>query len=75
MGYAATAMPVRFAVERRDWETAARLPAATNVPPEVMAVSIWARAVALARLGRISDASSETDKTSRNRTPVAREGK
>jgi tetratricopeptide (TPR) repeat protein len=59
IGYAATAMPVRLAGERRDWETAARLPTSPNVPPEVMAVSIWARAVALARLGRISDASSE----------------
>jgi len=62
VGYAATAMPVRLAVERRDWPSAAALAPATSLPPEVMAVAIWAKAVASARLGRINDASAKVVK-------------
>jgi tetratricopeptide (TPR) repeat protein len=62
VGYAATAMPVRLAVERRDWPTAAGVVSAPSAPPEVTAVAIWARAVASARLGRIQDAGGEADK-------------
>ncbi len=62
VAYAATAMPVRFAVERRDWQTAAGLAPAPGAPPEVMAVAVWARAVGSARLGRIEKASAEVEK-------------
>ncbi len=62
VGYAATAMPVRLAVERRDWKAAADVTAAPSAPPEVTATAIWARAVASARLGHISDSSAEVDK-------------
>jgi tetratricopeptide (TPR) repeat protein len=59
VGYAATAMPVRLAVERRNWQAAAAIDAASNTPPEVNALAIWARAIGLARLGRSKGASGE----------------
>jgi len=59
VGYAATAMPVRLAVERRKWADAAASEASTNAPPEVAAVAVWARAIGLARLGRLDDATAE----------------
>ena len=62
IGYAATAMPVRLAVERRDWQAAAKLVPAASAPPEVNAIAIWARAVALARLGQGKEVEGEVDK-------------
>ena len=62
VGYAATAMPVRLAVERHNWREAAAIEPATSAPPEVNAVAVWARAIGLARLGRIQDASNEVEK-------------
>ena len=59
VGYAATAMPARFAVERSSWQEAAAIEPVNNAPPEVSAVTIWTRAIGLARLGRIEDASRE----------------
>ena len=51
VGYAATAMPVRYAVERRDWNLAASLPVHDESLPQVSAITHWARAVGLARGG------------------------
>jgi tetratricopeptide (TPR) repeat protein len=48
-GYAATAMPVRFAVERRDWDAAAALAPLSKSPPHVTALALWARALGHAR--------------------------
>jgi tetratricopeptide (TPR) repeat protein len=48
-GYAATAMPVRFAVERRDWDSAASLEPLPQSPPHVAALAYWARALGRAR--------------------------
>jgi tetratricopeptide (TPR) repeat protein len=48
-GYAATAMPVRFAVERRDWNAAASLQPLPKSPPHVTALALWARALGHAR--------------------------
>ncbi len=62
VGYAATAMPVRLAVERRKWQDAAAIESATNTPPEVTAVAVWAKAIGLARLGRTTGATSELQK-------------
>jgi tetratricopeptide (TPR) repeat protein len=62
VGYAATDMPVRLAVEQRNWREAAAIQSAANVPPEVTGVAVWARAVGLARLGRSEDATSELQK-------------
>jgi tetratricopeptide (TPR) repeat protein len=62
VGYAATAMPVRLAVESSDWRAAGEIEPASSAPPEVNAVAVWAKAVGLARLGRAQDASSEREK-------------
>jgi hypothetical protein len=52
VGYAATAMPVRVAIERHAWSEAADLQALAGSPPHVAAIIFWARAVANARAGR-----------------------
>jgi len=44
-GYAATAMPVRFAIERRAWDSALTLAPQHGSPPHVAALVYWARAL------------------------------
>ncbi len=51
VGYAATAIPVRFAVERKNWQEASAIKEVEGAPPQVVAISVWARAVGLARAG------------------------
>ena len=46
--YASTAMPVRYAVERRQWSEAAAIVAPAVAPPQVVAIAVWARALGLA---------------------------
>ncbi|HEY6307372.1 MAG TPA: hypothetical protein VI488_13035 [Candidatus Angelobacter sp.] len=41
LGYAATAMPVRYAVERKQWSDAARCVAPAEAPPQVAALAAW----------------------------------
>jgi tetratricopeptide (TPR) repeat protein len=48
-GYAATAMPVRFAVERRAWNSAASMEPLAKAPPHVTALALWARALGRTR--------------------------
>ncbi len=52
VGYAATAMPVRLAIESHAWRDAADLQALPGSAPHVAAVIFWARAIANARSGR-----------------------
>jgi hypothetical protein len=51
IGYAATAMPVRLAIERHRWSEAALLQPLPGSAPHVEAIIYWARAVAAARAG------------------------
>ena len=51
VGYAASAMPVRYAIERRQWAEAARLVPIAGTQPQVFAVTAWARVVGQARSG------------------------
>jgi tetratricopeptide (TPR) repeat protein len=62
VGYAATAMPVRLAVEQRNWQKASATEPAANAPPQVSAIAVWAKAIGLARLGQSQDASREVAK-------------
>jgi len=55
VGYAATAIPVRFAVERRQWATAASLQPLSQSAPHIAAIVYWARAIAHARSGHPQD--------------------
>ena len=62
IGYASTAMPVRYAVERGQWAEAANIVPPTAAPPHVVAIAVWARGVGLARTGRATEARTEIDK-------------
>ena len=62
MSYAATAMPVRYAVERGQWADAAGIIPPTGAPPHVVAVAVWARGLGLARSGRAAEARTEIDR-------------
>jgi tetratricopeptide (TPR) repeat protein len=48
-GYAANAIPARYAVERRDWAAAAALQPLPGSPPAVVAMVHWARALGHSR--------------------------
>jgi len=56
IGYASTAMPVRYAVERRQWADAASIVPSAGAPPQVAAIAVWARGLGLARGGRPREA-------------------
>ena len=43
ISYAATAMPVRYAVERNQWPDAAGIVPPAGAPPQVVAIAVWAR--------------------------------
>jgi len=62
ISYAATAMPVRYAIERKQWAEAENLTPLPGAPAHVAAISYWARAVALARLGRAESSAVEISK-------------
>ena len=59
--YASTAIPVRYAIERSQWADAANIATPTGVPPHVVAVAVWARGIGLARIGRTTEAQTETN--------------
>ena len=62
IGYAATAMPARYAIERRDWRSAAEVSPIDGSPAQARAVAFWARAVGFARSGRADAANGEIAK-------------
>jgi tetratricopeptide (TPR) repeat protein len=62
IAYAATAMPVRYAVERGQWEDAANIVPAMGAPPHVVAIGVWARGIGLARSGRAKLARPEIER-------------
>jgi tetratricopeptide (TPR) repeat protein len=57
--YAATAMPVRFAVEQHNWDSAAKMTPQPGSPPYVAALAVWARGLGRARGEHPSGATSE----------------
>jgi hypothetical protein len=56
IAYAATAIPIRYAVERADWKAASTIAASPDAPPEVAAAAFWAQSLGFARSGRPSEA-------------------
>ncbi|MEP6546241.1 MAG: hypothetical protein ABJD53_02145 [Gammaproteobacteria bacterium] len=72
VGYAATAMPVRLAMERRRWSDAAALQPLPDSAPHVAALVYWARAVANARTGhpQATEADIERIETCRQQLKV-----
>jgi hypothetical protein len=61
-GYASTAMPVRYAVERRQWADAANIIAPSSGPPHVIAIAVWARGLGLARSGHPAEVGPQIEK-------------
>jgi tetratricopeptide (TPR) repeat protein len=59
IGYAANAMPVRLAIERGQWSSAAALQPLADSSPQVAAIVYWARAVGQARDGHARSAAGE----------------
>jgi len=51
VGYAATAMPVRIAIERQRWSDAAAIEPLPGSAPHVAAIAYWARALGHAHTG------------------------
>ena len=62
VGYAATAMPVRLAIERRAWVSAAALEPLPQSAPHVAALVYWARAMGQARAGHPRSSDAEIDR-------------
>jgi tetratricopeptide (TPR) repeat protein len=56
ISYAANAMPVRLAIERRQWSSAAALQPLADSSPQDAAIVYWARAVGEARDGHAGSA-------------------
>jgi tetratricopeptide (TPR) repeat protein len=57
--YSATAMPARYAVERKQWTDATRCVASAGAPPHVSALAAWARALGYAHTGNLAAARTE----------------
>ena len=60
--YAASAMPARYAIERRKWDEAAKLAPISNALPQAAAITAWSRAVGFARTKHAELARAETAK-------------
>jgi tetratricopeptide (TPR) repeat protein len=61
-GYAATAMPVRYAVEQSRWEDAAKIQPIPGSPPHVAAIALWAQALGVVRSKQLADVGGEIAK-------------
>jgi tetratricopeptide (TPR) repeat protein len=59
IGYAANAIPVRYAIERRQWAEAAKLEPLPDSEPHVAAIVYWARAVGASRGRHPKDADAD----------------
>jgi tetratricopeptide (TPR) repeat protein len=59
VGYAATAMPVRFVIEREQWSDALALEPLPGTAPHVSALVYWAHALAHARSGHADQSSAD----------------
>jgi hypothetical protein len=62
IGYAANAMPVRLAIERGQWSSAAALQPLADSSPQVAAIVYWAAAVGKARDGHPERAADDLAK-------------
>jgi tetratricopeptide (TPR) repeat protein len=61
IAYSATAMPVRYAVERKNWDAAIHCSAPEGAPPHVSALAAWARALGKTRSGDVTAAKVDVD--------------
>ncbi len=62
IAYAATAMPIRYAVEQRQWTDAEQIAdPPVSAPPHVVAIAVWARGLGFARSGHVLEAKKESE--------------
>jgi tetratricopeptide (TPR) repeat protein len=62
IGYAATAMPIRYIVERHRWSDAEKVVNPPNsAQPHVIAIAVWARGMGFARNGHSQKADKESE--------------
>lgn len=59
VGYAATVMPIRLAMEEHKWDAAVTLQPLPESPPNIAALVYWARAEAKSRSGHPKDADED----------------
>jgi hypothetical protein len=62
VAYAASAMPARYAIERRKWNEATQLVAMIDTLPQAAAITAWSRAVGFARRKQAPAARKEAAK-------------
>jgi tetratricopeptide (TPR) repeat protein len=62
VAYAASAMPARYAIERRQWNEATRLAPMADALPQATAITAWSRAIGFARNRQASAARDEAAK-------------
>ncbi|HXJ06162.1 MAG TPA: hypothetical protein VNH65_13750 [Candidatus Acidoferrum sp.] len=62
IAYASAAIPVRYAVERSQWEEAASIVPPTGAPLHVVAIAVWARGLGLGRTRRPAEARKEAER-------------
>jgi hypothetical protein len=62
VAYAATAMPVRMAVEQGQWVVASAIKEPIGAPASVVAIAAWAKGLGLARSGHGSEASLQVNR-------------
>lgn len=60
IGYAATAIPIRYILERGEWKDAKKIPNPPSTSqPQVLAIAAWARGQGFARDGHSAEANRE----------------
>jgi tetratricopeptide (TPR) repeat protein len=74
IAYAATAIPIRDAVERGHWADAAEIAPPSEAPPSVVAIAVWSRGMGLARTGHVQDARAEADRLRQIETQLRTSG-
>jgi len=70
VAYAATAMPIRVAVEQAHWADATAIKDPSGAPPSVRAIAVWARGLGLARTGHPAEARQEGNRLSQIATQL-----
>jgi hypothetical protein len=56
IAYASTIMPIRFAIERQQWDNALKISANPTMAPQFRALAEWANSFAASHLGNIPEA-------------------
>lgn len=63
VGYAATAMPIRYIVERKQWNEAEQVANPSNTtPPQITAIAVWARGLGYAHNGHPRESGQEAER-------------